>query len=48
LSKSWFGEVLIETDNPVVVEEFSKLPELGRFVLVRGYEIVAGGIILAD
>ena len=42
------GEVLIETEKPVVVEEFNRLPELGRFVLVRGYEIVAGGIILAD
>ena len=39
------GEVLIKTERPVVVESFSKTPVLGRFVLVKGLEISAGGII---
>jgi sulfate adenylyltransferase subunit 1 (EFTu-like GTPase family) len=39
------GEVLIETETPVVVEAFTDIPELGRFVLERDDIIVAGGII---
>jgi len=39
------GEVIIETVRPVVVESFYKTKELGRFVLVRGHDVVAGGII---
>lgn len=39
------GEVVIETARPVVVESFYKTKELGRFVLVRGHDVVAGGII---
>ena len=39
------GEVVIETARPVVVESFYRTKELGRFVLVRGHDVVAGGII---
>ncbi len=39
------GEVIIRTTSPVVVESFYKTKELGRFVLVRGNDVVAGGII---
>lgn len=39
------GEVVIETARPVVVESFYKTKELGRFVLVRAHDVVAGGII---
>ena len=39
------GEVIIHTDKPVVVESFYKTKELGRFVLVRENDVVAGGII---
>jgi len=39
------GEVLIQTEAPVVVEKFTDIPELGRFVLERDNIIVAGGII---
>jgi translation elongation factor EF-1alpha len=39
------GEVIIRTAHPVVVESFYKTKELGRFVLVRGNDVVAGGII---
>jgi len=39
------GEVIISTENPVVVESFYKTRELGRFVIVRNNDVVAGGII---
>jgi len=39
------GEVVIAVSRPVVVESFYKTPELGRFVLVRKNDVVAGGII---
>jgi len=39
------GEVIISTSRPVVVESFYKTKELGRFVLVRGNDVIAGGII---
>lgn len=39
------GEILIETGRPLAFELFSFIPELGRFVLERGNDIVAGGII---
>ncbi|MDD1696588.1 MAG: GTP-binding protein [Methanoregula sp.] len=38
------AQVTIQTDNPVIVEEYSKTAELGRFVLVTD-DICAGGII---
>jgi len=37
--------VIFETD-PVVVEEFSEIPELGRFVLVRGGRNIGVGVVL--
>jgi len=40
------GEVTILTEKPVVVESFYQTKELGRFVLVRGNDVVAGGIII--
>ncbi len=39
------GEVVIETARPIVVESFYRTKELGRFVLVRRHDVVAGGII---
>jgi len=48
LKDSEVGEVLIKTKEKVVVENFNKLQELGRFVLVRGYDTCAGGIILEE
>jgi sulfate adenylyltransferase subunit 1 (EFTu-like GTPase family) len=38
------AQVTIHTDNPVILEEYSKTAELGRFVLVTN-EVSAGGII---
>lgn len=39
------GRVIVKTDSPVVVARFAELQGLGRFVLARGEEISAGGII---
>jgi translation elongation factor TU len=41
------GEMIVQTEEPVVLEEHSYVPELGRFVLERGHDVVAGGIITA-
>jgi sulfate adenylyltransferase large subunit len=38
------ADVLIKTEKPIVVEDFNKTPELGRFVLERK-DTCAGGII---
>jgi len=37
--------VVLETDNPIVVEDFNKIPELGRFVIMKDNSVVAGGIV---
>jgi len=47
LGETEVGEVTIAAESPVVVERFSDVPELGRFVLCRGHEVVAGGIVTA-
>ena len=39
------GDVIIKTEEPVVIENFNDIEELGRFVLVTGYDVSAGGII---
>ncbi|UCF08620.1 MAG: GTP-binding protein [Thermoplasmata archaeon] len=39
------GEVLLSFGSPVIVEDFNKTPELGRFVIERGYDTAGGGII---
>jgi len=40
------GEVEIETKKPLAFTKFSDVKEMGRFVLIRGNDVVAGGIIL--
>ena len=40
------GNVVISAQKPVVIEKFNEIEELGRFVLVKGQDIVAGGIIV--
>jgi sulfate adenylyltransferase large subunit len=39
------GEVEIETKKPLAFTKFNDVKEMGRFVLVRGNDVVAGGII---
>ena len=45
LNETEVGEVVIEMGRPLAFELFSFIPEMGRFVLERGNDIVAGGII---
>lgn len=40
------AQVIIRTDQPVVVEAFKQTPELGRFVLMRDNDAEAGGIVI--
>ena len=42
------GLVTIKTRSPVVVEDFNRMEELGRFVLVKGMDTCAGGIVTLD
>lgn len=39
------GHVIIRTERPIAVEPFALTPQLGRFVLTRGHDAAAGGII---
>jgi len=45
LKETEVGEVVIETEAPVITEPYAEIPELGRFVLERHNTIVAGGVI---
>jgi len=45
LSEWEVGEMVFKTDAPVVIEGFGETPELGRFVLVKGEDVCAGGIV---
>ncbi|MEM3154146.1 MAG: GTP-binding protein [Candidatus Woesearchaeota archaeon] len=45
LKETEVGEVLIQTDTPLCVTHFTDIPELGRFVIVKNNEVVAGGIV---
>ncbi len=39
------GEVVLSFTKEVVVDDFNRTPELGRFVIEKGYDISGGGII---
>jgi bifunctional enzyme CysN/CysC len=39
------GHVIIRTERPIALEPFGRTPELGRFVLMRGHDVEAGGIV---
>jgi len=45
LAETEIGEVFIETGKTVIIEKFSVMPELGRFILEKNGTTVAGGII---
>ncbi len=45
LNETEVGEVVIRADKPVVFDDFNQIQETGRFVLERGLDTVAGGII---
>lgn len=39
------GEVLLELDSPVVVDDFNDIPPTGRFVLIKNGLVQGGGIV---
>lgn len=39
------GEVVLSFSTSIIVEDFNKTPELGRFVIEKGYDTAGGGII---
>jgi sulfate adenylyltransferase large subunit len=45
LKETEVGEVVIKTEKPLCVTHFTDVPELGRFVIVKGNDVVAGGIV---
>ncbi len=45
VSETEVAQMLIRTREPIAVENFNDIQELGRFVLVRELDVVAGGII---
>lgn len=46
LGENEVGEVIIKCQKPIVIESFNEIQELGRFVLIKGYDVVAGGIVI--
>lgn len=45
LNETEAAELEIKTEKPIVIDDFNKIKELGRFVFEKKLEIVAGGII---
>lgn len=45
LKQNCCAEVILRTQESIPLDEYSSFPRTGRFVLVDGYEIVAGGMI---
>ncbi len=48
LRETEVGRVLLDSADPLVMEPFNVVPELGRFVLVNDGDVVAGGILTAS
>jgi len=45
ISATQVGHVILRTDRPIAAEPFAAMPSLGRFVLMRGHDVEAGGIV---
>jgi bifunctional enzyme CysN/CysC len=48
ISRNNMGEAELRLDRSIVFDEFAKLPETGRFVLVDGGRVCGGGIVLSS
>jgi sulfate adenylyltransferase subunit 1 len=46
LGETEAGVVCVNAEEPLIVDSFNSIPELGRFVLMRENTIIAGGIIV--
>lgn len=42
------GEIVLRTRRPMVFDAHNELSAMGRFVIVDGYDVCGGGIIVAD
>ncbi len=45
IPQAGIGRLLLESSEPMVLESFASNPQLGRFVLLSGYQTVGGGTI---
>jgi len=45
LKETEVGRLRISLERPIIIEKFSKLKELGRFVILKEGKIIGGGII---
>lgn len=46
IERNVVAEVVIRTQRPIVLDDYAAVPSLGRFVLVDGYEVSGGGVVL--
>jgi sulfate adenylyltransferase subunit 1 (EFTu-like GTPase family) len=46
LENAEIGIVMIKCESPLIFEDFSSVPELGRFVLEKQNNVIAGGVIV--
>ncbi|MBI1847562.1 MAG: adenylyl-sulfate kinase [Candidatus Rokubacteria bacterium] len=46
LGQNEAGEVVFQTGRPLVFDAAAEVPPTGRFVLLDGYDVVGGGIVL--
>jgi bifunctional enzyme CysN/CysC len=46
VDRNVIAEVAVRTERPIVLDDYARVPSLGRFVLVDGYEVSGGGIVL--
>lgn len=40
------GELVIATTKPIALDKFSEITKTGRFVIVDGYEVCGGGVVV--
>jgi len=40
------GEVIVQTENRIAIDQFKILQKTGRFVIIDEYEVCGGGIII--
>jgi sulfate adenylyltransferase large subunit len=45
LKNTEVGVLTIESEKPLIYDDFNDIPTMGRFVLVKEHDVVAGGII---
>lgn len=48
VSRHEVGELTLKTKTPVAFDVAEDIPSMGRFVLVDGYEVAGGGIVIPD